>query len=899
MKRPTPSEATVPRTTDDAGLHLDLFRKYFIAAAASFLVVGAVLLFLQEREIAFFEQVQQRELASLQALHGELAEKAEKAARDALVAEQEAANVAHTRLFANLLWASDFAPFAARVAALGEGNCAAGGQSTDAVAVHKACAAELGGRIRALPGFSALDRKTYAAMKDTGVFKIKVYDTRGITVYSTEHAQIGEDKSANAGWRAAAEGRPASELTHRDQFSKFEQVVENLDLISSYIPVFQPGTRTVVGVFEIYADVTTLLRQIRASSQQIISIMSAGERRAEREAMRNIGVVTASSNQFLLIVGAVMGMLFIALLFIVHRGQVVIDRQEKARKDAAQRELDWHQAQVAAMAKIAAAHEEALNRLRHIAGRVPGVVFELSRRGQGRYAIPYVNDGLREIYGLDPESVMDDAAPMFERVHPADRAQHIALFEASAATLTPWHHEFRALVPERGERWLQGDAVPQRGVDGTILWHGYISDIGARKAAEDELVQYRHHLEELVYSRTAELAQARDAAEAASRAKSVFLANMSHELRTPLNGIMGMTSLALRAASDPQQADQLKKSMGASRHLLAVINDILDISKIEADRMTLEDRVFCLPELIEETLRMQEEPARAKGLGLACNVAAEVPDYLSGDALRIRQILLNFVGNAIKFSELGEIAVGVSLVTQDGASVVLRLEVADQGIGISAEQQERLFRPFAQADESATRRHGGTGLGLIISRRIARLMGGDAGVDSTPGEGSRFWVTLRLRRAAAGGEFQPGESREVSAVVLKQEFAGRRILVAEDEPVNQEVALFLIEGAGMVADLAADGRLAVDMVATGHYDLVLMDVQMPVMSGFDATREIRRLPGRDSLPIVAMTANAFNEDREQCLAAGMNDHIGKPVAPEALYAIMLTWLRRARTDGDA
>ncbi len=879
--------ASIP--APDEGRGFRLYRHYSIAACVSFLVVGAVLLFLQEREIAFFEAAQQRELVALKALHKDLATQAENAARDGLVAEQEAANVALTRLFANLLWTSDFAPFVRRVAALPGATCTA----ADAAA-RRACADALGQHIRDLPGFTALDRKTIAAMKNTGVFKIKVYDMRGLTVYSSEHGQIGEDKSTNAGWRVAAGGKPASELTHRDQFSAFEGVVENLDLISSYIPVFAPGGSEVVGVFGIYADVTGLLRQIRASSTRIAGIMAAGERRAEDEARQNLGSVVNSSKQFLLLVGAVMALLFLALLYIVHRGQRIIDAQQLARARDADREREWHQTQITAMARIAAAHEEALQRLQRIAGRVPGVVFELRRHADGRFSVPYANEMLRDTHGIGPEEVSTDAGPMFARLHPDDLPAFRAAIEESARRLAPWRHQYRVLVPGQEVRWMQVDAVPEKEADGSVLWHGFISDIGTRKATEAELEQYRHHLEELVYSRTGELAQARDAAEAASRAKSVFLANMSHELRTPLNGIMGMTALALRSATDPQQIDQLERSMGASRHLLAVINDILDISKIEADRMTLEERNFILPDLIDETLLMQDETARAKGLAVSSRIAPELPRVLCGDALRIRQILLNFLGNAVKFSERGEIAVSAALVGQDGASVVVRFEVSDQGIGISPEQQERLFKPFSQADDSSTRRHGGTGLGLIISRRIARLMDGDAGVDSEPGVGSRFWATVRLRRATDGPEAPTGAPREVSAALLKAEFSGRRVLVAEDDPVNQEVALYLVATAGLHAELATDGRQAVERVGAEGFDLVLMDVQMPVLSGLDAARAVRRLPGCESLPIIAMTANAFNEDREQCLAAGMNDHIGKPVEPETLYAVMLRWLRLRR-----
>jgi hypothetical protein len=421
------------------------------------------------------------------------------------------------------------------------------------------------------------------------------------------------------------------------------------------------------------------------------------------------------------------------------------------------------------------------------------------------------------------------------------------------------------------------------------------TDITARKRAEAELEQHRHHLEELVYSRTAELAEARDAAEAANRAKSVFLANMSHELRTPMNGILGMTGLALRSATDPTQIDWLKKGMNAAQHLLAVINDILDISQIEARRLILEENNFSLAQVISDSLELQSLPARAKGLALASEIDPRLPAQLCGDATRLKQILLNFVGNAVKFSERGKITLRARAVEQDSLGVLLRIEVDDQGIGISPAQQARLFHAFAQADDSMTRKYGGTGLGLVISKRIANLMGGEVGVVSDEGRGSLFWVTVRLRHARSDMGPEPIVEPSPVRTLLAREFAGTRLLVAEDEPVNCEVEVAMLADVGLVADVAHNGEEAVQMARDGRYALILMDVQMPVMNGLDATRAIRRLPGLSAVPILALTANAFEGDREACLAAGMNDHIAKPVTPDELHGMLLRWLRKATT----
>jgi signal transduction histidine kinase/ActR/RegA family two-component response regulator len=493
--------------------------------------------------------------------------------------------------------------------------------------------------------------------------------------------------------------------------------------------------------------------------------------------------------------------------------------------------------------------------------------------------------------------VQIDKETGFVRMPPEDRERVAKIWESARHGKGPDSWEHRIVVGD-AVKWMQVSARFKFDADGqAIEASGTNHDVTERKLAETELEGHRHHLEELVAARTAELAQARDDAQAANRAKSVFLANMSHELRTPMNGIMGMTELLLRRVTDPTQLDWLRKSQSAAQHLLSVINNILDISKIEADRMTLNAEDFSPAQAIEDAIQMQIAAAHAKGLQLSHDRSSPLPDRAHGDTTRFKQILLNFIGNAIKFSGQGEITVRATVVEQDHQGLLIRLEVSDQGIGITPEQQARLFHAFTQADDTATRRYGGTGLGLIISKRIAALMGGEVGASSEPGKGSCFWATVRLK-TAMGREPQVMEvPTDRARQTLERQHTGARILIAEDEPVNREVITSILQDAGLALDVVTNGREALEKVRQESYELILLDIQMPVMNGLEAARAIRGLPGMADIPILALTANAFTEDRDECLAAGMNQHIGKPVEPEALYKTVLHWLQAARGKG--
>ena len=369
--------------------------------------------------------------------------------------------------------------------------------------------------------------------------------------------------------------------------------------------------------------------------------------------------------------------------------------------------------------------------------------------------------------------------------------------------------------------------------------------------------------------------------------KTRFFANMSHEIRTPMNAILGLTYLLKRNNPTPEQGERLDKIAVASRHLLSIINDILDFSKIESGTFTLEKMSFPVSAVLDHTRSLLEDAAKAKGLSIQVDYD-NAPHWLIGEQTRLRQALLNYASNALKFTDQGSIALRCKLLEgqNEGEDVVLRFEVQDTGIGIEADKISELFKAFKQVDASTTRKYGGTGLGLAITQRLAEMMGGQVGVESVPGKGSLFWFTARLQR----GEQVMVETVGNAEKEIRDHHIGARILLVEDDPINQEVAKVLLIEAGLSVDIASDGQQAIDKVKANPYDLVLMDIQMPVMDGIEATLQIRQMPDRKELPILALTANIFEEYRHRCTEAGMSDFIAKPVDPIALFATMLKWL---------
>ena len=504
----------------------------------------------------------------------------------------------------------------------------------------------------------------------------------------------------------------------------------------------------------------------------------------------------------------------------------------------------------------------------------------------------YSNERGAALLGLSAGELLE--TDPLSLVHPDDREQFEAIFNNARDTQTGWSGALIRWRTKDGRyRNFESNATPIFAADGQLLgFQGVDRDVTERIQSEAELERYHHHLEELVAEKTRELGDAKEAAEAASVAKSAFLANMSHEIRTPLNAIAGMTHLLKRSCSTTEQCDRLDKIDAAGRHLLGIIDAILDLAKIEAGKLTLEEMEVDVDRIAADVTSMVVAQAQAKNVTLRVETQP-VPGPLKGDATRLRQALLNYATNAVKFTESGSVTLRTMPVDVAEDSVLLRFEVTDTGIGIAPEVAARLFAAFEQADSSTRRKYGGTGLGLAITRKFAELMGGTAGAASKPGAGSTFWFTARLKKGIASNPPQARGSTEAAEAILIRDYSGRRILLVEDEIVNRELALFLLREIGrQTVDIAENGAQAIELASKNDYDAILMDMQMPIMDGLEATRRIRQLPNRATTPIIAMTANAFAEDREHCFDSGMNDFVTKPIDPMTLFASLLRWLER-------
>ncbi|MBS3954600.1 MAG: response regulator [Methylomicrobium sp.] len=666
--------------------------------------------------------------------------------------------------------------------------------------------------------------------------------------------------------------------------------------------------------------------------------------------------------------------------------------------------------------KIARELEQQNGSFERLASNVPGFIYKFRMTPDGVFSFPYASRGCKEVFGVEPASVKNDATPIVNTIHPDDFPMFQESILESAMHLNPWNFEARQKTSNGEWKWFHAASRPQLQDNGDIIWEGLVMDVTSRKKVEEEL------------------AKAKLAAEASASAKAEFLANMSHEIRTPLNAIIGLNRLVLKSELTKVQRDYLNKVQLSSENLLGIINNILDFSKIESGKLVIEHIEFNLDKVLENIGTMLEPIAAEKRLELLVDRGIGVPLIMIGDPLRLVQVLTNLCSNAIKFTAQGEVIIAVESVLNKGEEA-LRFSVKDTGIGLSEQQISRIFESFTQADSSTTRNYGGTGLGLSISKHLIEHMGGEIGVNSIEGVGSEFYFTLPLNVLpdAQPGSMLPAELEgwhvllimenetgcaifekmlrdlrfkvtvcSLRAMTLEQildnqqksehvphelvlldwnmpanqkqviidalesdgfgaqtpiiinissiesesikklsdrfsnisflnkpstpsclmdailnasgkealiktiqakhdsknlafyeaSVRGTRVLVVEDNEINQVVVRKTLEAAGVSIDIAGNGREAVDCLssaADGYYDAVLMDLQMPEMDGYEATLTLRKNPRFDNLPIIAMTAHTIESDKQKCLEAGMQDHVGKPIEPELLFSKLAKW----------
>ncbi len=904
--------------------------QYFTLTSLVLLVpVALALTYLLVQQGTFSLQYLQEDEGSFKKVQKGLDKQKDDAARRDLLATHEAGVVNLAHLLENVLWERDFAPFVAAAQKIPVEACRAmadvkdekNGKMKPSVE-KKACFSEQGKKFMRIPGFANLNAKVYAAMRLSTALNIKVYDLRGITLYSSEHRQIGEDKASNAGWMQATQGKSTSELTYRDKFSAFEDVVEKRDLIAIYLPVLQPGSNRIMGVFTVYSDVTPLLEQIKRTSNMAIAEQANVAMQAKMEELGN-----QTLSIMLLLVLALFGALFI----IVRRAGGIITKHEneseKAGEELRESEERWK--------------------------------FAMDGAGDGMWDWnPQTDKAVfskrwKEMLGYAENEFADTGAAWVEHLHPDDKDRMLTVVQESFASDRPLYVvEFRMRCKDGSWKWIlgRGKLISRDGDGNPSRMIGTHTDITARKLAQDEILRLNIGLEERVRQRNEELKEKIEQLAITSKYKSEFLSNMSHELRTPLNSMLVLSEML--AENDEhnmseQQIDYLKIIQGAGKDLLEIISDILDLSEIESRTVTLEFQDVSLANLREQVEGTFRRVAESRDLGFSVELAPGLPPSLYTDSQHLQQIMKNLLSNAFKFTQKGQISVRIApvesgwSVDDDGlnrAQMVIGFFITDSGIGLAADKQKIIFEAFQQADTGTARKYGGTGLGLSISLEIACLLGGELRLAmSEPGQGSTFVLYLPLRAPESGQgttSFTPKTTQRTPAAqegaqetihhppavaddraAIKPEertllsikeydarfadslsadsLAGKKVLVVDDDPLNIFVLNALLKRPKMTVIEAASGRAALEqLVQNPDVDIVLMDITMPEMDGYEAIRQIRQMKQFESLPIIALTAKAMKGDREKCIEAGASDYLSKPVNAGQLFSLLRVLLHK-------
>ena len=538
--------------------------------------------------------------------------------------------------------------------------------------------------------------------------------------------------------------------------------------------------------------------------------------------------------------------------------------------------------------------DEAQVLLQRVAARVPGMLYQYHLRVDGSSYFPFASEAIREIYRVSPQQALENAANAFAALHPDDHDAVLIALQQSAADVSPWQQEYRVKFDDGTVRWLLGNSLAQRQADGSTLWHGFVTDITERKNLEAQLAAAHETLAKHNDERALKLTTAKDDAESANLAKSRFLATMSHEIRTPMNAILGMSQLLmLPGIAEDRRRHYVAAIYSSGQSLMALLNDILDLSRIEAGKLELETLAFDPVQIMHKTRTLFEKLASDKGIQIEVSWRGPCAAGYLGDVNRLTQMLINLVSNAIKFSSQGSIRIDACEVGGRAAGatgVMLEFAVTDNGIGIAKEKQDLLFQTFSQVDNSSTRVYGGSGLGLSIVSKLALAMGGEVGLQSELGSGSRFWFRVPVQRSLD----VPEHAEAVAQVATLQIICSAHVLVVEDDLFNLEVISALLDQFGITVRAAPDGQQALAALMQGaQVDLIFMDLQMPVLDGYAATEQIRQWEaqtGRSRCPIIAQSADAFAPDRQRCLDVGMDDFLAKPIDIALLRALLERWL---------